>query len=516
MLGVAVCGGLAWMVWQSALPKAVAERATRRALSVAEAVAVETHKALGPTGLRHLRRATGAAVVAVVNRHGIVLARSGLAFGPSALDGEAATTATKGRWIGRVAMSASTTPLAAGAARVALPGAGPGASILVGVRPLPSDRTGNELLLGVESLALALVVGAGGSVLLSRWLRAHTFGLELDELTNLIREQDAMFHGIQEGVVGLDEDGRLQFANVAACGLLHLPSRFVERPATVLVPRGRVQDILVGRVAGKDLVAVQEDRILVMNRRAVTVGDRKLGYVVTLIDRTESEAMLRELDGMIGLTEALRAQAHDFSNRLHTIVGLIELGAVAEAARFATELTVRDAELADRLTREVGHPMIVALLLAKSAVAAERGVQFRLGPSTPLPDLEAPMDLLTVVGNLVDNAIEASQGRDPAWVEVQLSHAGDHLEIEVSDSGPGVPPDSLQTIFIDGYSTKSSRSGGRRGLGLALVAQLVSRQGGTISVRRRTGAVFTVVLPLPAWSAPVSSAGPGGMAEAGA
>lgn len=447
--------------------------------------------------LERARRATGALLIDVVNRHGVVVLHAGAELAPSALDEEATATRTGARWSGLLLLPSGGRVGAAGVPLATTAGSPAGSVVVASSRSPGAAGTVHELVLVLEALALALALGTAGSMLVTRWLRAQTFGLELDELTNLIREQEAMFHGIREAVVGLDDLGCFQFANAEGCRLLRLPSRFLQRPATVLVPKGRVQDILTGRIAGKDLVAVHDDRILVMNRRPVTVGERLLGFVVTLVDRTESEALLRELDGMLGLTEALRAQAHDFSNRLHTIVGLIELGATGEAARFATDLTVRDAVLAERLVVEVGHPMLVALLLAKSAVAAERGVQFRLGPSTPLPaDIPTPTDLLTVVGNLVDNAVEATQGRDPAWIEVRLTCEHNLLEIEVGDSGPGVPADSLQAIFVDGYSTKMSSSGARRGLGLALVRQLTRRRGGSISVTRRVGAVFTVVLPV--------------------
>jgi two-component system CitB family sensor kinase len=509
VLLAAVFAGLAWREYRSTPSSSGEREAMHQALLISETITASlsrpTPSATGTgleratvtiAALERTRATTGAVLVDVVNRHGVVLFRSGPQLSPAAFDGVAAATRSGGGWRGRLQL-ASGARLGAAAVALRTPAGAFGGSLVVAVSPTPVSRTIPDLVLTLEALIIALAVGTAGSILATRWLRTQTFGLELDELTNLIREQEAMFHGIREAVVGLDERGIFQFANAEACRVLHLPSRFLHRPATVLVPRGRVQDILTGRIEGKDLVAIYDDRILVMNRRPVIVGERLLGYVVTIVDRTESEVLLRELEGMLGLTEALRAQAHDFSNRLHTIVGLIELGAPAEAARFATDLTVRDANLAERLVTEVGHPMLVALLLAKSAVAAERNVQLRLAPSTRVPDdVPSPADLITVVGNLVDNAVEATQGQEPAWVEVQVRRANGRLEIEVSDSGPGVPPDNLEAIFVDGYSTKMATSGARRGLGLALVRQLVHRWGGSISVTCRIGAVFTVVLPL--------------------
>lgn len=516
VLLAAVAAGLGVVAWISSGSLRDVQRAEWRALLLAEASAASWHRDRGdaPGALAGGRRATGGALLAIVNDNGVILRSSGAKLPPSALDTDAAVTRTGRAWSGTLRLAAGHQ---LGLAGVPLRSHGrPITGSLVAGFPVVHVGAGEmrRFLDGLAALTAALVIGIAGSILVTRWLRTQTFGLELDELTNLIREQEAMFHGIQEAVVGLDGDGELQFANAEACRLLHLPSRFHHRPATVLVPPGRVQDILLGRVLGRDLVAVHEDRILVINRRSVTTADRSLGYVITLIDRTESEALLRELDGMLGLTEALRAQAHDFSNRLHAIVGLIELGAPAEAARFATDLTLSNAQLAERLTAEVGHPMLVALLLAKSAVAGERGVQFHLAPCTPIsadPAFGAPTDLLTVVGNLVDNAIEAAQGCEPAIVEVRVTATEDALELEVADSGPGVPPDDLPAIFLDGYTTKRASSGARRGLGLALVSQLVRRRGGEVRVTRRLGAVFTVRLPLGPANAAIERFGDAGI-----
>ncbi len=468
------------------------------------------------TVLRQVRKSSGAVFVALVNRHGVVLADvGGHPSSASALD--AAAGQPDGRWTGVVRVAGGGAADAGGYA-IRLTGGRTASTVVVGL-PAPSGSANliRDLLLVFEGLLISMAVGITGSIMVARWLRRQTFGLELDELTNLIQQQEATFHGIRDAVIGLDGDGRLQFANQEGIRLLRLPSRFLHRPASVLVPTGRLQDALLGRLEGRDLVVVHEDHVLILNRRPVVVSDRLLGHVVTIADRTESETLLRELDGMLGLTEALRAQAHDFSNRMHTIVGLIELGATAEAMAFATGLTARDTELAARLSTEVRHPMIVALLLAKSAVAAERGVALRLAPSAPIaPDVPVPSDLLTVIGNLVDNAIEATVGRDPAWVEVQLAHRDANLCIRVSDSGPGVADESAEMIFVDGYTTKTASGIGRRGLGLALVRQLVRRRGGTVSVSRDVGAIFEVHLPASVPTSPEPGRGTASCASAGA
>ena len=222
-----------------------------------------------------------------------------------------------------------------------------------------------------------------------------------------------------------------------------------------------------------------------------------LGWVVTFQDRTESEALKRQLDDAIGLTETLRAQSHEFANRLHTLVGLVELGRYHEAIQFVTDVSAARADLTERLQARIQNAKLVALILAKVSLADEREVRLRVMDDShvgaPISDVS---ETLTVAGNLIDNAIDAAaQAPKPRWVELTIVAAEHDLLIRVRDSGSGVPHEMREAIFMDGVTTKSSTTGARRGLGLALVRQVVTGRGGMISVGHDGGAVFTAVLP---------------------
>lgn len=364
-----------------------------------------------------------------------------------------------------------------------------------------SDVTGQVVgSLPVLGALLFGVLGAGvlAALGLSRRLKRQTFGLELGEIAALLQEREAMLHGIWEGVIGYDTDGRVLLANDPACRLLRLPPDFLGRPLCELLAPGRLSDVVTGEVNGSDLVVLVDGRVLVVNRMPIRRGHgRHLGWVVTVHDRTEPESLKRELDEAIGLTEALRAQSHEFANRMHTLVGLVELGQYEEAIRFVTGVSAARDELTEQLKAAIGDPRLVALTLAKSSLAEERGVRLRVTAGShvdaAIVDIGA---VLTVTGNLIDNAIEATaQAPDPRWVELSVVSAGNGLLIRVRDSGPGVPDGNREAIFADGFTSKASRTGARRGLGLALVRQITQRLGGMISVGRDGGAVFTVVLP---------------------
>jgi two-component system CitB family sensor kinase len=343
-------------------------------------------------------------------------------------------------------------------------------------------------------LALGVLAAFG----LSRRLKRQTFGLELGEIAALLQEREAMLHGIREGVLGYDKNERIVLANDLARQLLDLPPDFVGRPLRQVLPPGRLADVVTGEIEGSDLLVLHGDRVLAANRMPIRHERRHhLGWVVTFQDRTESEALKRQLDDAIGLTETLRAQSHEFANRLHTLVGLVELGHYDEAIQFVTEVSAARADLTERLQARIQDAKLVALILAKVSLADERDVQLRvMDDSHVVAAIRDVSEVLTVVGNLIDNAIDAAaQAARPRWVELTIVAAEQDLLIRVRDSGAGVPHAMRETIFMDGVTTKSSATGARRGLGLALVRQVVTGRGGMISVGHDAGAVFTAVLP---------------------
>ena len=345
-------------------------------------------------------------------------------------------------------------------------------------------------------LALALAVGAAGSVLLARRVTRQTFGLEPAEIGQLLEQREATLHGIREGLLVVDGAGRVSMVNDEAVQLLAIPPDSAGRRVVDLDLSPRLRDVLTGSVEGEDEIVLRAGRVLVLNRKPIAVRGRGIGAVVTLRDRTELEDLTHELSGARSVTDALRAQAHEFSNRMHTVAGLLELGEHDEALSFISRVTAVRAELAARVTEQVREPAVAAVLLAKTAYAAEHDVDLRIAPDSALPPGSGadPEALVTVVGNLVDNAVEALHG-DPGWVQVRLVTTGDGVQVEVRDSGPGIAPELADEVFRHGFTTKIAQSAGSRGLGLALTRQACVVRGGWVDVRNEGGAVFTAFLP---------------------
>ncbi|MFC0115426.1 sensor histidine kinase [Kibdelosporangium aridum] len=346
-------------------------------------------------------------------------------------------------------------------------------------------------------LGLATVLGVTGSLLLAQRVKKQTLGLEPAEITSLVEQREAMLHGIKEGVVGLDRNDRIVLVNDHARTLLSIPDDSVGKSVSDLDFNERMTDVLTGRAAGADQIVLRKGRVLTMNRMPITLHDQSIGSVVTMRDRTEMVALQNELAATQNTTDTLRAQAHEFSNRLHTISGLIELGEYDEVRRFITTVSHTQQQWHAEVSARIHDAAVAALLIAKASVAAEHSVGLRLSPGSRLSEVDPALsaDLVTVLGNLVDNAVDALGGVRDGWIEVDISELDDAIRVVVRDSGPGVAPEIAREVFRNGFTTKAAEEGGKRGLGLALARQTCIRRQGWIDVHNEGGAVFTALVP---------------------
>ncbi len=362
----------------------------------------------------------------------------------------------------------------------------------------------------LAATAMVLTLGVSGSWALSRQVRAKTHGLEPADITALLESREALLYAVREGVLAVDRADRVVLVNQPARTMLGLSGDVEGRRLDGLGLSERVRDIVSGADPGDDLILLSGDRVLVANRMPVRIRGQEAGAVVTLRDRTEVDRLTGELDGARTVTRGLRAQTHEFANRVHTVAGMLELGAHEEARTYLADLAATHTRTSSGVAEHVRDTALAALTLAKSAQASELGVDLRLSPMTHVPvslkgDLRS--DALLILGNLVDNALDAVTPN--GWVELMVRlHSADDtdlphdlLEIRVTDSGHGVSDDVAEEIFRYGFTTKASRDGGTRGLGLALVKQVCESRGGSIEMEApdaEEGAVFTACLPAPA------------------
>ncbi|MFD7124064.1 MULTISPECIES: sensor histidine kinase [Streptomyces] len=398
------------------------------------------------------------------------------------------------------------------------------------------DRVSSQVRDQLGALALAaggaLALGGIGTYVVNARLRRHTHGMNAAELSRLHDYHQATLHAVREGLLMLDGRRRIALINDAGRELLGLEpdAEAVGRTVDELALPAPLTGALLASEARVDELHLTAERVLVVNTRPVVGGERR-GTVVTLRDHTELQALTGELDSERGFTQALRSQAHEAANRLHTVVSLIELGRVEEAVDFATAELELAQVLTDRVVGAVEEPVLAALLLGKAAQGHERGVELVLAEDSliddgALPPSLAQRDLVTILGNLIDNAVDAaSDGTDDGSgavpspradggaagrARVTVTALADERELllRVADTGAGIGPEEADEVFRRGWSTH----GAGRGLGLALVRQAAYRNGGTVELDRGPdgGARFTVRLPLPART---TGSGPGSGAE---
>ncbi|GAA1651030.1 ATP-binding protein [Georgenia ruanii] len=499
LLVVVTVGGLSFAQTGRQLERAE----TRRALSAAENLAgTPTVRALLPSALpggssplaavgETVRSVSGSTSVALLRPDRTVLTSSAPDLVGATLhhDGPRAGI---GSWTGPVASSAVAAEVPVldergrhvGTARVG--------------RELPSvaDRlavAGPDLLVYG---GLATTIGVLGSTMLSRRIKRQTLGLEPTEIAGLVEHREALLHGIKEGVLALDTAGRVTLLNDSARLLLALPPDAVGRPLEELTQDAELREVLTGAPTTPDRLVAVGARLLVLNRMPVRSRGAVIGSVTTMRDQTELQAMERALDTSRRTTGTLRAQTHEFSNQLHTISGLLQLEQYDEAVRFVEGVSHHRENVYAQVTARVADPPLAALLIAKDSLAAERGSRLVLAPQSQLGRVDEPLsrDLITVVGNLVDNALDAVAGTPEPRVEIALTEDAEAVTVRVSDCGSGVDAADVERLFRSGFSTKGSPEPAGRGYGLALVRLVCRRRGGDVTVHNDAGAVFTARL----------------------
>lgn len=337
-------------------------------------------------------------------------------------------------------------------------------------------------LAGAAALGMLLAGWVSGLV----WRRIHR--LEPEEIAGLLHTKEAILDGISEGVIALDPSGRVALANREARDLLGLADDVVGHPAAEVLDPTLLHFLDVD--TDEDSLVLAGERVLLVQRRKedTAIGDESIGEVMILRDRTELRETLRSLDGARDIAAALRAQSHEFSNKMHVVAGLLELGRTEEAAKFINRGT--GASVTAQITAPgIDDLELTGLLLQKGHLGAERGIRVVVDP-TSTHRAEGNSDVLTVVANLVDNALEAV-GSD-GTVEVELHAEDEGIRIVVSDDGPGLGTADPHAIFEVGVTTKSHRDGRARGIGLALVSRITERREGVIEAGERPGGGTTV------------------------
>lgn len=348
-------------------------------------------------------------------------------------------------------------------------------------------------------ILVVLLFGLVGAAVISSGLKAAIMGLEVYEIAALFHERNAIISAIREGIIAINGAGTITYANRAAYAYLGMDQQtsFHGLPLDDVHSCSELRQIVKNREQQLDREMILANRVMVVN--ILPLEDPRTGMVISFRPKDELDRLAQELTHMHAYSELLRSQTHEYSNKMHTIAGLIQL----EAYQEALDLVINEASGYENLVRSlvcaVPDPVIAGLILGKYNRACELKVSLAFDPQNSFSDVPSQVNresLVTIIGNLLDNAFDAARDQQghPARVSLYLTDLGPDLVIEVEDSGSGVAESIARTLFQRGVTTKSGRG---RGVGLVLVKQAVEQLGGEIifGAGELGGALFTVIIP---------------------
>ncbi|AEI45404.1 ATP-binding protein [Paenibacillus mucilaginosus] len=347
-------------------------------------------------------------------------------------------------------------------------------------------------------LLLSLPFGLWGSWKLAQHIKQQMFELEPQEIARLLVERTATFHAMHEGVIAIDKHEAITIFNDKAKEMLGIQGEVIGRPIREVIPDTRLPEILAMNhpVYNQELM-VRGARIM-SNRVPITVGGETVGAVAIFQDRTEVTRMAEELTGVRAFVDALRVQNHEYMNKLHTIGGLIQLGRNDKALDYLFEITERREELTGFLSARIKDESIGGLLLGKISRGQELGIEVTVDRQSRLdrfPPRLDQHDLVIVLGNLIENAFDALAPveRDKR-IFVSIEQDEEILSLLVEDNGTGIEEPARARIFDRGFTTKG---GSDRGIGLHLVAGILHKGGGELSLESTPGEGTSITVTFP-------------------
>lgn len=344
-------------------------------------------------------------------------------------------------------------------------------------------------------LAGGLAVGVLGAWLLAAHVKKQMFNLEPPQIARILEERVAVVSALSEGLVAVAQDGTITVVNEEAQRITGVGPDAVGRNVMEVMPNSQLLETTrTGQTAYNQQMLLGR-KIVVTNRVPVRIKDRIVGAVATFRERTEVHRLAAELTGVTRFIDGLRAQNHESLNKLHTIAGLIHMRQYEQALEYIYNTTEQQEEVTRFLARQIKDYRVSGLLLGKVIRGRELGIDLQVDPRSWLDAIPRPLDgsdLVLIVGNLTENAMEALAGQaGERRVDCLVQSSANRLFIRVADNGPGVPPGLREQIFVQGFSTK----GEQRGLGLALVRQLVTLTGGRLELESEPGrTLFTITV----------------------
>ncbi|MCW9134490.1 sensor histidine kinase [Bacillus paramycoides] len=347
-------------------------------------------------------------------------------------------------------------------------------------------------------VGVGVLVGIIGAILLARHIKKSLFGLEPHRIAKILEERNTMLLSVKEGIIAVDKEANVTLINNEAKRLFKksgLEEDFIGKDVELYMPNSRIKEVLqTGEVQLNEEQNIYGITI-VTNRVPLYVKGEIVGAIATFRDKTEIRKLAEELTGIRLYAEALRAQSHEFMNKMHVVLGLTHMKQYEELQKYVSSMVSEHQYEIGGVMKKIKSPVFAGFLLGKLSYAREKNIKLIIKEDSYLPEIYDERiihELITIVGNLIDNALDAVTNCEKKQVEVGIQY-GDTLIITVQDTGKGIQEDEIDALFIKGYSTK----GDNRGYGLHLVKESIQRINGEIHIHSLLGEGTTITIEIP-------------------
>ena len=361
-----------------------------------------------------------------------------------------------------------------------------------------ASRTSQPIWLSLfASLTIAIIL----AYLLSHNIKKILYGLEPIQMAQLFAERNAIIRTVKEGIVVINRNGLITQINDEAIRILRIDDdkeNIIGLPIKNFIPNTRLHEVMMSGNAEYDCEQNINGVVILTNRTPLFVNDALVGAIASFRDMTEVRKLAENLTGVNRYADALRSQSHEFNNKLHVIYGLAFNDNKQELMDYLEQIIGNQQAESKLVSQYIKDPIIAGFLNSKFSRARELNVtlEFNIdGVLAPITDTSVIHSLVTILGNLIDNGLDAVQFLDDKQIKVSLVIDNSNFEIEINDNGEGISEKDIQYIFQKGYSTK----GDNRGFGLYLVLASIDELDGHIQLcdlNNKKGTCFKVLLPL--------------------
>lgn len=352
------------------------------------------------------------------------------------------------------------------------------------------------ILISIGSLAVGIV----GAFILSNNIKNTLLGLEPEEITNLYNEKIGILDAIYEGLIAIDNNGNITLVNDSALNILHYENEIdknsiIGRNIDEIFPTTNLVKVLdEGKCKFEEEQKIN-NTVIMTNKIPIKDRDKVIGAIATFRDKTEVTRLAEELTGVKKMAWSLRAQNHEFMNKLHTISGLIQLEEYDEALQFISNVAKNRNNISSILTKKIKDPSLSAILFSKYNKAEENRIKFNIDESSKISKLPKFMDsedIVSIVGNLIENSLDAVDNDGSGEVYIKIIQYSELIEIKISDNGPGIKDEYMDKIYEQGFTTKE----GQRGHGMYIVKQIIDRANGKIELKVNNGVNWNIIIPM--------------------